>query len=65
MKKSPKYGVGSKVAYKDENGSKCEGCVYRIAEVGRECFHYGVDCEDGKKRFLYEAKLIETEKINE
>lgn len=65
MKKSPKYGVGSKVVYKDENGSKFEGCVYRITEVGRGCFHYSVDCEDGKKRFLYEAKLIETEKINE
>lgn len=65
MKKCPKYSVGCKVAYNDENGAKHEGCVKRIAEVGRECFHYTVECENGKKCLLCEAKLIDCEKLIE
>lgn len=65
MKKSPKYSVGCKVAYQDENGMKCQGCVCRIAEVGRECFHYTVECENGRRCMLCEARLTETKELNE
>lgn len=65
MKKSPKYSVGCKVAYNDENGTKCQGSVCRIAEVGKGCFNYTVDCENGKRCMLPEAKIIESEKLNE
>ena len=65
MKRSPKYSVGCKVAYDGEDGCKCQGVVCRITEVGRECYHYTLKCENGKKCSLYEAKIIDGEKLIE
>ena len=65
MKKSPKYSVGSEVAYKGEDGCEYSGSVCRIAEVGKEYFMYTLDCGDGKRHSLYEGKITNTRKINE
>ena len=59
MNKNPKYSVGCSVVYQDENGTRNQGIVFRIAEVGRECFSYTVECKDGKMCFLSETKIIE------
>ena len=65
MNKSPKYSVGCKVAYNGENGCECQGSVCRITEVGRGCFYYTLECDNGERCMLYEGRIIETDKLNE